>query len=195
MASDHATIFVQRVTNMTTIPGIRAALRSGLTLNSQQIDRTMHAHLAKLTPTNNPYRTEVYYTVASLIAHNPSNAIPALPAGNLGASFARGSSLAHSTRETTLHLLTRQPAQQLCRTLIRAVLPLRSQHPVAIDFARLIDDASRWPTNRQAVGRAWLLSFYRTTDHTNDNADNPTDVDVTEDASLPIKSDDPLAAH
>jgi CRISPR system Cascade subunit CasB len=195
MASDLASIFVQRVTNLTAIPGIRAALRSGLTLNPQQIDRTMHAHLAKLTPGDNPHRSQVYYTVASLIAYNPTSAITAQSPGNLGASFARSHSLAHSTRETTLHLLTRQPAQQLCRMLIRAVLPLRSQHPVAIDFARLIDDASRWPTNRQAVGRAWLLSFYRNTDRAKDNADNPTDVDIAEDAGLSIKSDDPPAAH
>lgn len=177
-SNDDARMFVQRVTDMTTNPGIRAALRSGLTLNPQQIDRTMHAHLTKLTRSDNPHRSAVCYTVASLIAHNPTNAIPHQAPGNLGASFARARTLAPATREATLHLLTRQPAQHQCRTLIRAVLPLRSQPPVAIDFARLIDDASCWPTNRQAIGRAWLLSFYRTADAADASTTGDIDVDV-----------------
>lgn len=190
MASDYASMFVKRVTDMTAVPGIRAALRAGLTLNPQQIDRTMHAHLATLTAGNGPHRTAVCYTVASLIAYNPANAIPNEPVGNLGTSFASAVSLAWVTRETTLHLLTRQPTQSLCRMLIRTVLPLRSQRPIPIDFARLIDDTSRWPTSRQAIGREWLLSFYRTIDKKADSSpDADTDIDRSVDSDDSLTSD------
>jgi CRISPR type I-E-associated protein CasB/Cse2 len=156
--------FVEYIVECTEDTGARAALRSGLGRTVNQADR-MHAYLARWTSSSRPHEEAVYYTIAALIAHNPTDAIPAKPPGNIGASIACCTKLAPVTREKSVHLLARQPAGHLCRMLTRIVLPLRGgDGPVDTDFVRLAEDATQWPWRHQQVGREWLQAYYRTTD-------------------------------
>jgi CRISPR type I-E-associated protein CasB/Cse2 len=163
MATDKATKFVTFIAACAQQTGPRAALRSGLGRTVDQASR-LHPYVAPWTLSERPHEEAVYYTVASLIAHAPDGAIPTTSPGNIGASIARiGGKRAPATQETYVHLLARQPASSLCRTLTRIIVPLRTDDkPVSVDFARLLDDASRWPWQHQRIGREWLQSYYRT---------------------------------
>ncbi|GGN66278.1 type I-E CRISPR-associated protein Cse2/CasB [Nocardia rhizosphaerihabitans] len=151
--------FVEYITDLTDDLGVRAALRSGLGRPVERADR-MHAYLSPWTTSSKPHEEAVRYTVASLIAHRPVGAIPGKAPGNIGASIARYTAVAANTRESSVHLLSRQPAGALCRMLTRIVVPMRSDD-VAIDFATLLQDATRWPRYRNDTARRWLQAFYR----------------------------------
>ncbi|MFI6869230.1 type I-E CRISPR-associated protein Cse2/CasB [Nocardia sp. NPDC050406] len=153
--------FVGYITELAQDAGIRAALRSGLGRPVNRSDR-MHAYLARWTDSDKPHQEAVRYTVAALIAHNPIEVVSASRSGtgNIGASIARYGALAARTREASVHLLTRQPASQLCRMLTRVIVPLRTAD-VAVDFVVLLDDASRWPWRRTEIARRWLQAYYR----------------------------------
>lgn len=156
--------FVDYIAELTHDTGIRAALRSGL---GRPVDRSvrMHAYLARWTDSSKPHQEAVRYTVAALIAHNPDGvrAAPSGSTGDIGASIARYTTLAPATRESSIHLLARQPASQLCRMLTRIVVPLRTAD-IDVDFVALLHDASRWPWQHTAIARRWLQSYYRTDD-------------------------------
>lgn len=164
MATEKATKFVTFIADCAQQTGSRAALRSGLGRTVDQVADRMHFYLERWTHSERPHEEAVYYTVASLIAHAPNGAIPTKSPGNIGASIAHiGDKRASATQESYVRLLARQPASSLCRTLTRIIVPLRTgDKPVPIDFARLLDDASRWPWHRQRIGREWLQSYYRT---------------------------------
>ncbi|ALG06953.1 type I-E CRISPR-associated protein Cse2/CasB [Kibdelosporangium phytohabitans] len=139
---------------------MRSALKSGLGRTVKQADG-MHKYVAPWTSPGRPHHEAVLYTVAALIAHRPTGAIPAQPIGNIGVSVARCARIASGTRETTMHLLAKQPAAQLCRVVTRVVVQLRDKD-TTVDFAQLIDDASSWPSHHQRISSRWLQSFYRT---------------------------------
>lgn len=170
MPSDRAIQFVKDIVDLTENTGDRAALRSGLGRTVDRSDR-MHKYLARWTDSSRPHREAVHYTIAALIAHNPSGAIPTTPPGSIGASLARCTKLAVTTREKSVHLLARQSAGQLCRMLTRIIVPLRTtENLVNVDFALLLDDASGWPWQHQRTGRRWLQDYYRVASDTTDRA-------------------------
>lgn len=152
--------FVAFIADCCADTGSRAALRSGLGRSVDHATR-LHRYLAPWTRSDRPHEEATYYTIAALIAHNPDGAIPAESPGNIGASLARCRALVPRTRETSVHLLARQPASALCKTLTRVVLTLRTAD-TPVDFALLLDHTTAWPWRRQHLGRAWLQSFYRT---------------------------------
>ncbi|MFJ4652112.1 type I-E CRISPR-associated protein Cse2/CasB [Nocardia sp. NPDC088792] len=151
--------FVDYILDLVQDTGIRVALRSGLGRSVDQSMR-MHAYLSRWTDSGKPHQEAVRYTVAALIAHNPVGANPEKSPGNVGASIAQYRTLAPATRESSVHLLARQPANQLCRMLTRIVVPLRSDS-VAVDFAALVHDASAWPWQHTTIARHWLQAYYR----------------------------------
>ncbi|MEV0681703.1 type I-E CRISPR-associated protein Cse2/CasB [Actinosynnema sp. NPDC050436] len=162
MATEASTSFVTRIAELASEPGPRADLRSGLGRTVDQASR-VHRYVAPWTGSCGPHQKAVYYAVASLIAHRPEDAVTAAWAGNLGTSIARCHNLAMSTRETSVHLLSRQPASTFCRMLTRIVLPLRTA-ATPVDFATLLHHGSRWPSSRQSISSSWLQSFYREVD-------------------------------
>lgn len=164
MPSERATKFVDFVVRTALgNPGCRADLRSGLGRPVDGAPR-MHSYLVRFTGSADPHTKAVLYAVASLIAVNPEGALPTHSPGSLGVSIGRAHRIAENTREKTVHWLTRQPTGQLCRALTQAILPLRQKNAdrVDIDFARLVDDATNWPTKRQSIGSRWLQDYYRT---------------------------------
>lgn len=64
------------------------------------------------------------------------------------------------TAERTLHLLTRQSTNGLHRHLPAAVLYLRDLD-VPVDWAQLLQDLIRWPTQSGRISRRWLQDFHR----------------------------------
>lgn len=177
MPSDRASSFVDFVANTArSNRRCRADLRSGLGRPVDDASR-MHKYLAKFTAPTSAHGKAVLYTVASLIAYEPDNADPNRSPGSLGASMAHAGNtkISVNTLETTVHMLTRQPTGQLCRALTRAVLPLRDVD-VAVDFARLIDDATAWHNYRRRIGARWLQDYYRTRFRL-DTPDDPADPD------------------
>jgi CRISPR system Cascade subunit CasB len=68
--------------------------------------------------------------------------------------------IARDTAEKRLHLLTRQGLDGVHRHLPATIRHLRSAR-VAIDWAVLLRDLSRWTTTRDDVAKSWLQDFYR----------------------------------
>lgn len=165
MPSDSAQRFTHYVHELCTDSGARADLRSGLGRTVDHAPR-LHKYLATWTRHCSRHQETVRYTIAALIAHNPDEVWPDPSPGNIGASIALDDERAETTRETSIHLLVRQPASQLCRMLTRILVPLRTAN-TPIDFPQLLDDATWWPTHHQRTARRWLQSYYRTDyDHT-----------------------------
>lgn len=165
MPTDRATKFVAFIVKTAgDNPGCRADLRSGLGRSVDNAPR-MHRYLTEFTRSVTPHGKAVLYTIASLIAAEPEGASPERSPGSLGVSIGLAYRIiADNTREKTVHWLTRQPTGQLCRALTHTIIPLRARRTdrVAVDFARLIDDATRWPAKRQQIGSRWLQDYYST---------------------------------
>lgn len=164
MPSERATKFVDFIVKTALdSSGCRADLRTGLGRPVDSAPR-VHGYLVRFTRSADPHAKAVLYTVASLIAVNLDGAIPRHSPGSLGVSIGKAHRIAENTREKTVHWLTRQPTGQLCRALTHTILPLRQKNAdrVDIDFARLVDDATNWPTKRQSIGSRWLQDYYRT---------------------------------
>ncbi|SDP96514.1 CRISPR system Cascade subunit CasB [Actinopolyspora xinjiangensis] len=165
-ASDYATRFVTDIaTQATANPAVRTALRTGLGREPDQCHR-MHAFVAPwLEEDSHPDKERVHYTIAALIAHAPETAVPTDEdaSGDLGESLARAAQhhvLASATTENYLHLVVRQNPGTLCRYLTTVVLSLRDTG-IPVDFARLFDDAGRWPWQSRRIAKTWLQSYYR----------------------------------
>lgn len=163
-------------------PGKRAALRSGLGLPPEKAYR-MHAIVAPWVDDSHEPTERAYYTVASLIAAQTRDArmhddqaaaqggeeeATREPGPSLGralgtatkADGSRRPALAGGSAEKRLHLLVRQGLDGVHRHLPPIVRILRTAG-VPVDWARLIDELSRWPHDHDRIAKAWLQDYYR----------------------------------
>jgi len=160
-----------------TDPGKRAALRSGLGRRPEQAYR-MHAVVARwLDAGAGPAKERAFYTVASLIAAQPPSARsePDEQQGDVGKRTSLGAALglvaktlpgdrrriAEGSAERRLHLLVRQGVDGIHRQLPVTVRLVRAAG-IPVDWVRLIDELSRWPTDHDRIAKRWLQDFYRT---------------------------------
>ncbi|PWI05754.1 type I-E CRISPR-associated protein Cse2/CasB [Streptomyces sp. NWU339] len=168
-------------------PGARAALRSGVRKNLDQVPH-MHRLIARWLPENAAADTErAYYAIAAMIAAQPRTAYaaahtpeqtgpdsatasgPARPYGvSLGTAFAaavtqapgREKQMRQGTAESRLNLLTRQSVNGLHRHLPAAVAYLRAVG-APVDWTQLLDDLSHWRRHSARIARRWLQDYYR----------------------------------
>lgn len=154
-------------------PGRRAALRRGLGRTPEQV-WTMHAIVAPWLPERRYLAAHraaerAFYTVAALIAATSEGEQPDDAGQSLGATLAHAvrQGMNPDTAEKRLHLLVRQGMDGVHQQLPGLVRYIRSLG-VAVDWAELITDLSRWGTTRgrDAVAKQWLQDFYRTSNPT-----------------------------
>jgi CRISPR system Cascade subunit CasB len=178
----------------------RADLRSGLGRPLERCDY-MHRYLVPRLPT--PERRDWYddrrrahYTVASLLAARPPIARDADAAAadenapepvdwwtrpDLGMSLGWGVNkqvLKANTTEDDLHLMVRQSTEAMQQRL-----PALTRHllgrGLTIDWSVLLDDLSRWNSDRDRIATRWLDSYFRVRDR-EETADQKPDDDTNE---------------
>ncbi|MBG0828217.1 type I-E CRISPR-associated protein Cse2/CasB [Planomonospora sp. ID67723] len=181
-------------------PGRRSGLRRGL---GRPVDDAMvrkaHAVVVPWLPVRpGPAVESAYYSVAALIAAQPSRrseeepeAEPAVSAqaadaqeepkrattsigGTLGLAV-RDGKLNPTTVEERLHLLCRQDLAGLHRHLPGLVRQLAAKE-ITPDWGRLLVDLSSWGHGRDRVTKRWLQDFYRAMNSTtHDNGSESED--------------------
>lgn len=186
-------------------PGSRAALRSGLRRRPEHAHR-MHAFLAEWVPERaHPDQERAYYTVAALMAAQPSErgekdaetAVPEPKAAgeepkteprparrrNLGHSLAdavngdsaRGKAPAKRTTMEKRLQLLARQGVDGVHSHLPALMDYLRTKEVPVEWSQLLEDLRRWPFDRHQIAKQWLQAYYRTI-----NDPDQADTDNTE---------------
>lgn len=186
--------FVARMHELCRSPQARAALRRGLGLPVERCV-PMHRYLVPLLVRNgDPYHEDVkraHYGVAALIAARPRSqrdrtpeAVTSVPwwrRPSLGASLGQAVTkgvLKGNTAENTLHLMARQSADAVHRSL-PTLVPRLLTGEVPVDWAVLLEDLASWNRDRDRIATRWLEDYFRAVDPDDERPDGTPDTPDT----------------